>query len=262
MNGGSILDAVLADFIVRTTIFLIQHIATRAGADDLCFMLTIRFKQRRLGAIPALFQSLWAAIIDRAIWLRRCARTLNMSVVGTRALVAAETPVFFLTGSTALCLAFLWLANPLSEYLIALMHFPWIFAEIIPGLVFLIAMRALMKCTRVLMEIPNRPYQLQRPFATLVFVMIGSAELAFIFGTRGWGHGIETVVTMWAGCIILGSFISAMDDNAFHNTGRKIVKDWGPGGRPYGKFDVWYEIPALQREQATRRAGENSTIVR
>ncbi|MHB8140325.1 MAG: hypothetical protein ACYDHD_03565 [Vulcanimicrobiaceae bacterium] len=233
--------------------WLISRIATRAGADDLIFMLMERTQQRRAAPVYALVQSLYAAIVDRLLWV--AARLGHLDVVDALSrTVAYNESIFFFCGvalvsGSSVSNGALWLQALLHRF------FPWstfsMVVIVVLGL-YLILLWSGLRITGVILECPTESMFHGRVFMSVALGAVGMIAVWSEIGHSGWWIGTLTVA-FWLGCAFTLAKLRGVIIERRRELCRAKAAYWGPGGRPIGSRDVRHTFPAIVSTQNRRR---------
>lgn len=227
MNWPSIEDHVVSSLLVRLVLLLIRTIATREGADDLTFMLVHRLKRGAGSVLRSIPSSLWAALGDRVLWIRKTIAS-GAFLRHKDGLVLSAEGAWFFFGLTLL------LAYPMERAML------WLVAErhssrhtfdlvrLCLPVAYSIVMGAALRWTRVIMEHPATSVLMPRTILSLGIGIAGGVSIIGLLELRG--VVVSCVVVILA--VLSGALVVRTEAVVEHFRRRRALarwpSQWGP----------------------------------
>ena len=235
--------ALALDFLAGIVAHLILLIATRAGAEDLCYMIAQRAQERTL-RLATLAHSLGVAAVDRSYWLRD--RLSENAAASTLFDVAArgESFVSFAGGGLGTIGGCIFAMRLIGD----LTHSPqqMIAADacviVLGGLVILLVM----SLTRRLMELT--PENGVRLLVTYSIALAGIAASWLVLAN------LWLIALAWGGCIAFTLVIGIIEDRARQRRREReqMKGHWSPA---FTRRDMERYLKPIRQQQEARRRG-------
>jgi hypothetical protein len=247
-------STVLLALLVNFVCWIIARVATRAGADDLIFLLVDKVKQQRGVPVIELARAIYAAIADRVLWLIACAGQLNTVEAASLEIARHDSLMFYagislLTGSLYPRLA-LDCAQLLQPFHIAA-SFAWVCAIGAALVLYVALLWWALQFAAAMLENPAESIMNLRVLAAAGVAVLGTKAAVTTITTDGV-HG-ALVVSLWlAWALGLAIIRSAIVDRS-HDAARAKASYWGPGGRPFNRRDLTETMPTISVAQSRRR---------
>jgi hypothetical protein len=253
---------VLKDIFVNLATKFIMHligiVATKAGADDLIFMLIGRIQRGGKRLLSSVLALLGAAIVDRLLWLQAFVDEFDAGAFLLVERRGVEMSLFYV--SATMVVGFFDLKY--VEHLVDLVILPTPISLVAPMvavlIVFLLAAYVLAVVTRYMMEmreLPRWPF-LNAAERSMVLLRRGAAfvscaaAIGCVFTLvlqAGRAHALQEASAI-CGVALVVAYVSSLLHERFgekHRTDR--VRSWGPAGRPFGRRDLVFRGHKITR---------------
>lgn len=249
---ASFIVNVLSQLFANLVSWLISRIATRAGADDLVFMITERIQQRRPLPAFALAHSLYAAIVDRLFWIATRLGRIDAAEALSQTFARYES-LFFFCG-IALVIGSGMNYCTLGIQKLFLRFFPWWhfgMASIVACGLYIVLLWLALRAASAILEMPAESMFRGRVFMSAAFGMIGIIAAWSEIDHLG-GAGFLTVA-LWLAIAFGLAIVRSVVVERQREARRAKAAYWGPGGRPIAFRDVRYMFPVIVADQNRRR---------
>lgn len=259
---ASFIEAFLAELLCKIVIWLIGWIATKAGADDLIFMLTERLREHSNDLFRSQAHSLGAALVDRGQWLWSLVRDFE---IAPDAVEPHEISGFFIYFGGVMVLGYLdfRFVGHAVDVLILKSWLPLWIGRAAAITCFVLGATAFAAIARSIMGRASRRLifaedellaWLRCVGISSVWVLAAGTCAALLVHTDGRA-GVREIVALLIGAAVI-AYLSSLISELTHDKKReRLVSRWGKYGRIFDRRDTKVTKESLARLRRLRKAG-------
>ena len=243
------LKDLLAEVACKIVVFLIELIATSAGAEDLSFMLTERVGQPASYLARSILSSLGVAMIDRLLWFKAIIRDFDPAALAFVDVRESEACGFYFGSAIVAGFLDLKFVEHLVDLAILQTSAPLVTAKVAVVVCFLLAVYVLSALARFMTEMMDGfrdpfvdvsvviPTQVLRRATAVIFALSGIA-CGFMLIQGNVHQGLPQIVGILVIAIMVAYGSGLMRERSLQNRRTRWLRSWGPGGRPFGRRDL------------------------